>query len=183
MMQFRSAEKSDKAAIDRILDSSFTRIYAYYAKKSFTSLENALVAVNDAEVIGIINWRIYTAPAKTIGYLFWLAVLPGYRREGIGSDLTKQAIQIIYKNNGPIDIYTAAEKKNKISKNLVEKEGFAMADKKKIRLYYGKNYAGLFGEMMVMPWEVLFVKLVVAGAEKAIFPQTKKTVFSQKRGP
>jgi hypothetical protein len=92
-------------------------------------------------------------------------------------------MQIIYKKNGAIDIYAAAEKKNKISRNMAEKEGFAMVDKKKIRLHYGKNYAALFGEMMVMPWEVLFVKLVVAGAEKAIFPQTKKTVFSQKRGP
>ena len=160
---FRSAEKSDKKAIERILDSSFTRIYAYYAKKSFISLENTLVAANDAEVIGVINWRVFTVPAITIGYLFWLAVLPGYRRKGTGSDLMKQAIQIIYKNNGPIDIYAAAEKKNKISKNLVEKEGFVMIDKKKIRQHYGKNYAALFGEMMVMPWEGIFVKR--AGAE------------------
>ena len=164
MIQFRSAEKSDKMAIDGILDSSFTRIYAYYAKKSFASLENTLVAVNDAEVIGVINWRVYTAPAITIGYLFWLAVLPGYRKKGIGLDLMRLAIQFIYQENGAIDIYAAAEKKNKISKNLVEKEGFAMADKKKIRLYYGKNYAALFGEMMVMPWECLYVKHV---AERA----------------
>lgn len=166
MMQFRSAVESDKKAINRILDSSFTRIYAYYAKKSFSSLENTLVAVNDAEVIGVINWRVYTVPTITIGYLFWLAVLPGYRKKGIGSDLMKQAIQFIYQNNGPIDIYTAAEKKNKISINLVEKEGFAMADKKKIRLHYGKDFAALFGEMMVMPWECLYVKRGAAGAAK-----------------
>lgn len=158
MIQYRSAEKSDKAAIDRILESSFTRIYAYYAKKSFAGLENALVAVNDADVIGIINWRVYTVPATTIGYLFWLAVLPGYRRRGIGWDLTKQALQIIYKNNGPVDIYTAAEKKNNISENLLEQEGFAMVDKKEVRRHYGKNYAALFGDMMVMPWECLYVK-------------------------
>jgi N-acetylglutamate synthase-like GNAT family acetyltransferase len=163
MMQFRSAEKSDTEAIDRILDSSFTRIYAYYAKKSFASLENTLVAVNDAEVIGVINWRVFTVPTITIGYLFWLAVLPDYRKKGIGLELMRQAMQFIYQKNGPIDIYTATEKKNKISKNLVEKEGFAIADKKKIRQHYGKNYASLFGEMMVMPWEVLYVKR--AGAE------------------
>jgi N-acetylglutamate synthase-like GNAT family acetyltransferase len=166
MMQFRSAEKSDKAAIDRILDSSFTRIYAYYAKKSFAGLENTLVAVNDAEVIGVINWRVYSVPKISIGYLFWLAVLPGYRRKRIGLDLMKQAMQIIYKKNGAIDIYAAAEKKNKISRNMAEKEGFAMVDKKKIRLHYGKNYAALFGEMMVMPWEVLFVKHAAARTVK-----------------
>jgi GNAT superfamily N-acetyltransferase len=164
MIQFRSAGKPDKDAIDGILDSSFTRIYAYYAKKSFTTLGNALVAVNDAEVIGVINWRVYTAPTITIGYLFWIAVLPGYRRKGTGSGLLKQAVQFIYEKNGAIDIYTAAEKKNKISKNLVEKEGFAMADKKKIKQHYGKNYASLFGEMMVMPWECIYVKRMAAGA-------------------
>jgi GNAT superfamily N-acetyltransferase len=166
MMQFRSAEKSDKKAIDGILDSSFTRIYAYYAKKSFASLENTLVAVNDAEVIGVINWRVYTAPTITIGYLFWLAVLPGYRKKGIGSDLMRQAIQFIYQKNGPIDIYTAAEKKNKISINLIEKEGFTMVIKKEIRQQYGKNYAALFGEMMVMPWECLYVKRAIAEPAK-----------------
>jgi GNAT superfamily N-acetyltransferase len=164
MTQIRSANKPDKKAIDGILDSSFTRIYAYYAKKSFARLENTLVAVNDAEVIGVINWRVYTAPPIAIGYLFWLAVLPGYRKKGIGSNLMKQAIQFIYANNGAIDIYTAVEKKNKISINLVEKEGFAMVDKKKIRQHYGKSYAALFGEMMVMSWECLYVKRGSAGA-------------------
>ena len=144
--------------MDGILASSFTRIYAYYAKKSFISLANSLVAGNNAEVIGVINWRIYTVPTITIGYLFWLAVLPGFRRKGIGLGLTKQALQTIYENNGPIDIYTAAEKKNKISENLLEQEGFAMVDKKEIRQHYGKNYAALFGEMMMMPWERLYIK-------------------------
>lgn len=166
MIQIRFAEKSDKKAIDGILDSSFTRIYAYYAKKSFASLENALVAVNNAEVIGVINWRVYAASTITIGYLFWLAVLPGYRKKGIGSDLMRQAMHFIYQKNGPIDIYAAAEKKNKISENLLEKKGFAMADKKKIRLHYGKNYAALFGDMMVMPWECLYVKRGASGAEQ-----------------
>jgi N-acetylglutamate synthase-like GNAT family acetyltransferase len=164
MIQFRSAEKSDKKAIDGILDSSFTRIYAYYAKKSFANPENTLVALNDAEVIGVINWRVYKLPEITIGYLFWLAVLPGYRKKGIGLDLMRQATQSIYKKNGPIDLYTAAEKKNKISRKLVEKEGFVMADKKKIRQQYGRNYKGLFGDMMVMPWECLYVKHADAGA-------------------
>jgi N-acetylglutamate synthase-like GNAT family acetyltransferase len=164
MIQCRSAERSDRKAIDGILDSSFTRIYAYYAKKSFVTLENALVAVNDAEVIGVINWRVFTVPTITIGYLFWLAVLPGYRKKGIGLELMRQAMQSIYQKNGPIDIYTAAEKKNKISKNLVEKEGFALADKKKIKQHYGKSYASLFGEMMVMPWECIYVKRMAAGA-------------------
>jgi N-acetylglutamate synthase-like GNAT family acetyltransferase len=164
MIQCRSAERSDRKAIDGILDSSFTRIYAYYAKKSFATFENALVAVNDAEVIGVINWRVFTVPTITIGYLFWLAVLPGFRKKGIGLELMRHAMQSIYQKNGPIDIYTAAEKKNKISKNLVEKEGFAMADKKKIKQHYGKNYASLFGEMMVMPWECIYVKRMAAGA-------------------
>jgi N-acetylglutamate synthase-like GNAT family acetyltransferase len=158
MIQIRSAEKSDKKVIEGILESSFTRIYAYYARKSFASLENTLVAVENSEVIGVINWRVYTVPTITIGYLFWLAVHPGFRGKGVGSDLTKKAIQTIYENNGPIDIYTAAEKKNKISENLLEQEGFAMVDKKNIRQQYGKNHAALFGEMMVMPWECLYVK-------------------------
>jgi ribosomal protein S18 acetylase RimI-like enzyme len=168
MIQVRPAEESDRKAVENILDSSFTRIYAYYAKKSFAGLENTLVAASGAEPVGVINWRVYTAPGISIGYLFWLAVLPGYRKRGIGMDLIRQAFRLIHEKNGPIDIYTAAEKKNKISRNLVEKEGFVLVDKKKIRQQYGKNYAALFGEMMVMPWECLYVRRADEGSEKAI---------------
>jgi GNAT superfamily N-acetyltransferase len=162
MIQFRNAEHSDKKAIDGILDSSFTRIYAYYAKKSFASLENTMVAENGAEIVGVINWRVYTAADITIGYLFWLAVLPGFRKKGTGTVLMKQAVEFIHHKYGKIDIYTAAEKKNHISRKLLEKEGFVLADKKKIKQQYGKNHSTLFGEMMVMPWECLYVKRAAA---------------------
>ncbi|HUI94031.1 MAG TPA: GNAT family N-acetyltransferase [Chitinivibrionales bacterium] len=158
MTQFRPAEESDRTSIASILDSSFSKIYAYYAKKSFTGFENALVALIDEKVIGVINWRVYAAPGISIGYLFWLAVLPGWRKKGTGTALMKRAMRLIYEKNGPIDIYTAAEKNNKISRKLIEKEGFIIVDKKEVRRQYGRNYSALFGEMMVMPWECLYVK-------------------------
>jgi N-acetylglutamate synthase-like GNAT family acetyltransferase len=157
-MKYRSAHNCDRPAIDQILDVSFSRIYAYYAKKSFENLANTFCAVENEDVVGVINWRVYKAGKITIGYLFWLGVLPEHRKKGVGSELMRRAVQSIYETNGQIDIYTAAEKKNKISGILIEKQGFIKADKKQVKRKYGKNYSALFGEMMVMPWEVLFVK-------------------------
>ncbi len=156
-MIYRPAEEKDRDAIQAILTLSFNLVYAKYAKMSFKSLEKTLVAVDETRLMGVINWRIFLAREEKIGYLFWLAIHPDFRRKGIGVTLVRKALEILGQQKVPV-IYTSAEKENLPSRSLFEQMGFTRIRKGEMRKRYGKDGPKLYRDMWVMPWEDLFLK-------------------------
>ncbi len=133
IMDYRPAEQRDREVIDRLLALSFGRIYAHYARKSLGSLDDTLVATEGERVVGFTNWRIFRVGEEKIGYLFWLAVHPDYRRMGVGKGLVLKAVMSIRAAIGQVDIYAAVEKDNHPSRGLLEKVGFALIDRADVR--------------------------------------------------
>ncbi len=163
-MIIRPAAEKDRQKINKIINDSFDRIYAFYARMSFRNLENALVAGENGDPAGIINWRILETGDATLypsginlGYLFWLAVSPLERRKGMGENLIKAAIDIIGSREGVSEIYAGVEKKNHASRALIEKLGFKKIRRDYLRTRYGAAGKRIFREMWVMPWEDLFM--------------------------
>jgi ribosomal protein S18 acetylase RimI-like enzyme len=154
MIQYRDAKESDKPEIISILNASFSKIYAFYAAKSFESPENALVSIDETGVTGVINWRIFTIQEDTIFYVFWLAVRPDRRKQGLGMELLRQAIS---KGMKCTLICTASEKNNKITPHLLKKTGFSPLKRKSIKERYGAEASRLYKLMNLMPWEDLYV--------------------------
>jgi ribosomal protein S18 acetylase RimI-like enzyme len=157
-MNYRPAEQRDREAIREILIGSFNPIYAYFAKRSFVSLHNALVAEDGSRVVGVVNWRIFHLGREKISSLPWLAVHPDYRRMGIGKSLILKAIGNIDGERDPVDIYVAVEKKNLLSQRLFVKTGFSLVSRSAIRKKYRLRRFRLYFRMMLAPREDLFIR-------------------------
>jgi ribosomal protein S18 acetylase RimI-like enzyme len=159
-LNYRQAEQYDKEEIKEVLVASFTPTYAYYAQKSFVNLKNVLVAADEGKVIGVINWRIFEVGEKKIGYLFWLAVQPEYRRMGIAKKLINDVIKKIQQEIGLAEIYAAVEKNNIPSRRLIESLGFTFISRPDMKKKYGSRCLRLYFQMMLLPKEDLFIKLL-----------------------
>jgi ribosomal protein S18 acetylase RimI-like enzyme len=154
MIQYREARESDKPEIISILNASFSKIYAFYAAKSFASLENTLVAADETGLTGVINWRIFETSKDKILYLFWLAVRPDRRRRGLGMELLRQAMS---KGMKCTMICAATERKNRLTQGLLKKAGFSVFERKIIKKRYSAEASRLYKLMNLMPWEDLYV--------------------------
>lgn len=154
---YRMAEQQDKKEIYNILVASFTPTYAYYARKSFEDLNNVLVAEDEGTVIAVINWRVFDVGDKRIGYLFWLAVLPEYRRMGIARNLIQHAIMKMQQESGLVEVYAAVEKNNIPSQSLIKSLGFTFISRGDMKKKYGLRCPRLYFQMMLLPKEDLFI--------------------------
>ena len=158
-MDFRTPGQKDLEAINKLVEASFSRIYACFAKKSFSNLQNAVIAAEEGgRIIAAINYRILEQDSIKIGYLYYLAVQDGYRRRGIGRDLGLRAINSIQKEYGPLEIFAAVEKKNRPSREMVKNLGFKPLSRAGIKKKFGAGQPAIQREMNLMPWEDLFIK-------------------------
>ncbi len=156
-MTFRAPVQNDLPAINEILTLSFSPIYAYFAKMSFSILRNAIVAEEGAEIIGAIDYLIIDLENKKMGYLYYLAVHPAFRRKGTGERLILRANDSIINDIGPAEIFAAAEKKNRPSREMLKKIGFLPISRSALKEKFGAGRFGLYTRMKLMPWEELFV--------------------------
>ncbi len=159
---FRPSEEKDRDAIKELLTLSFDSVYAKYAKLSFESLEQSLVAEVESKVIGVINWRIFQVQGEKIGYLFWLAIHPDFRRKAFGEKIMRKAIELLNQQRIRV-IFTSIEKDNHPSRSLFKKLGFTRISKAEMRKMFGKDSPKLYREMWVMPWEDLFIMKISNG--------------------
>ncbi|MBN1411301.1 MAG: GNAT family N-acetyltransferase [Spirochaetales bacterium] len=163
-MEYAKANNNDLDGIEKILKLSFSPVYAGYAKKSFKLITNALVAKNESGLIaGVINWKIFTMKNRKLGYIFWLAVHPDNRKQGIGKTLAKMAIEILVAEHGVEEVYVGMEKENTQSRSLFQKAGFACISRSEMKKKFRAGRLKLYTGMMLMPWEDLLV-LPVTGS-------------------
>lgn len=156
-MIFRQAGTKDLNAIFEIMNLSFDKTYAFFARRSFMDIEKAIVAIEDEIIIGAINFRIFEAKDKKIGYLFYLAVHPGHRKKGIGEGLVRQALLAIGQAAGKTDVLAAVEKDNPLPRDLIAKIGFKKISRAELKKRYGSGAVALFFRMNLMPWEEAFI--------------------------
>lgn len=105
--------------------------------------ETFLVAEVDKKVVGYIMCRIETGLSGFSlikrGHVISIAVLPGYRRMGIGETLLREAIRAMVEHYGAKECYLEVRVSNTPAINLYKKVGFEI--ERIIRGYYadGEN--------------------------------------------
>lgn len=107
-------------------------------------------------MLGVVNWRIFQAAGKKLGYVFWLAVDPKHRGQSVGTRLVEKTVELIWQDIAIEDIYVTIDKDNGPSQNLFDKAGFRSVSRYEMKKKYHIHRFRLFKEMMFMPWENLY---------------------------
>jgi len=142
LRRFREEDLREVTYINRTcLPENYT---AYFFIELYMSYpETFIVAEVDNRVVGYIMCRIETgfsgfSPIKR-GHIISIAVLPGYRRMGIGEALLREALRAMIEHYGVRECYLEVRVSNMPAINLYRKLGFEVD--KIIRGYYadGEN--------------------------------------------
>lgn len=134
--------------LDQVLYINRTCLPENYSAYFFMDLyanypETFIVAEEENKIVGYVMCRVETAfsgfsPAKR-GHIISIAVLPNYRRRGIGEMLLKEALNALINHYGVKDCYLEVRVSNEAAINLYKKLGFKI--ERVIRGYYadGEN--------------------------------------------
>ena len=138
-----------------ILESSFTGIYLRHARRILGEVETVRVAILGEEAIGLAMLKPLGAEA---GYVYYIAVLPGFRGRGIGGRLVTDSLAF-FEGAGAKEVYASVGEDNIESNALFSGKGFARTDFGRVSKKYGAFKAlSMYRSMWVVPGEVILVR-------------------------
>jgi len=139
----REAKEEDLPKIIRINLETLPEHYPDYFWRDHLRLwgKAFLVAEVDRKIVGYIMTRVdrglgyvYWKPFKKLGHVVSIAVLPEFRRRGIGRKLMLEAMRRLKEIYGASEVYLEVRVSNKAAISLYEKLGFRKV--KHLRKYY-----------------------------------------------
>ncbi len=153
--------KGDRAGLLPILSESFQGMYLWHARHTLKSVEVVLAArTAQGELAGLIMLKML---AEGPGYVYYVAVPPRFRRQGIGGILLDEAISR-FSRAGLREVYAGVEEDNVESRALFGSRGFERLQTSEMAGRYGRVRSLLmYREMMLVPGEQLLCKRLEAG--------------------
>jgi len=148
--------KGDRARLLPILEESFEGLYLWHARRTLQSIDVVQAArTAEGEDAGLIMLKVL---AEGAGYVYYVAVPPRFRRQGIGGRLLDDAVSQFLKM-GVQDVYASVEEDNLESKTLFGSRGFERVEWSGLAKRYGRLRSLLmYREMTVAPGELLLGK-------------------------
>ena len=135
-----------------IVGASFEGYYRWHAKRTLREVTWVRAAETSGELRGV---AMLERLAPEVGYVFYLAVAPDHRREGVGRALLDDALA----GFGAMGIevaYAAAEEENRASIALFRSRGFRIVERRELGYREGGLGAwGLRSRMRLVYGEVL----------------------------
>ncbi|MEM2839409.1 MAG: GNAT family N-acetyltransferase [Thermoplasmata archaeon] len=157
-LTIRETRREDRFELRNIARLSFdNRVYRFFALQSLRSMRNILVVGSEGRIVGFIVLKSMRIFGKGIGYIYWLAVHPEFRRRGLASRLISAAEER-FKNEASSEMYASVEKENEISGYLFIKNGFEIVSKKNLRNDFGFAVLLIYLRFMIAPHELIFRK-------------------------
>jgi len=157
--------KGERAHLLPILEESFEGLYLWHARRTLQSIEVVRAArTAEGDDGGLIMLKVL---AEGVGYVYYVAVPPRFRRQGIGGRLLDDAVTH-FAQKGVGDVYASVEENNVESKTLFGSRGFERVGGSEMAERYGRIRSLLmYREMMVVPGELLLSKRLDLGANRA----------------
>jgi ribosomal protein S18 acetylase RimI-like enzyme len=140
-----------------VLIDSFEGIYRWHAKRTLREARDVRAVVAGDEVVGV---SMLERLVPEVGYIYYLAVAAGHRRQGIGRLLLDDALTR-FEREGADVVYAAAEEQNVASVELFRSRGFRLVERKERGYREGGLGAwGLRSRMRIVWGEVLLGKRI-----------------------
>jgi ribosomal protein S18 acetylase RimI-like enzyme len=151
-----------------ILIDSFVGIYRWHAKRTLRRVSIVRGVMADEGLIGV---SMLEDLAPGVGYVYYIAVIPAYRKRRVGTLLLDDALNRFRLQRSEI-VYAAVEEENAASLALFKSRGFRAVDRDEIGYREGGLGAwGLRSKMMVVSGEVLLgVRLYPPGTSVELTP-------------
>lgn len=152
-LEVADVPKAERARLLPILEESFEGLYLWHARRTLQSIEVVRAArTAEGEDAGLIMLKVV---AERAGYVYYVAVPPRFRRQGIGGRLLDDALSL-FAQRGVRDIYASVEEDNLESNKLFGSRGFERVESSEMAERYGRIRSLLmYREMMVVPGEIL----------------------------
>ena len=148
--------QNDLSQVKQVIDLSFPRFYRFFA---FHSIEEGQVLVIKIErrVVGFVKLIDFSVGSKKYSCILWIAVHPSFRRRGIATNLTNNAIQQL-KQKGANVVFASTQRKNTAALSVLTIQGF----KRLVSWVYdvfsvgaSSSFSALFG--FCLPGEVVLM--------------------------
>jgi len=148
--------KEGRARLLPILEESFEGMYLWHARRTLQGIELVRATRNaEGEDVGLAMLKVL---AEGAGYVYYIAVPPRSRRQGIGGMLLDDALSQFAKR-GVREVYASVGEDNAESNALFASRGFGRLKGSEMSEKYGRIRALLmYREMMVVPGEILLSK-------------------------
>jgi len=157
--------KGERERLLPILEESFGGLYLWHARRTLHSIDVVRTArTAEGEDAGLIMLKVL---AEGAGYVYYVAVPPRFRRQGIGGRLVDDAISY-FENRGVKDVFASVEEENVDSKTLFGSRGFERLQGSEMAERYGRIKSFLmYQEMRVAPGEQLLGKRLGSASKGA----------------
>ncbi len=149
-LQVVDVPPGERYALDGILEHSFEGWYLQHSKRTLRRIEIVRAARMNSTNIGLV---MLTWLDRELGYVYYIAVEPDYRKQKVGSRLLDDALDYFFKN-GSKAIYASSESSE--SKGLFMSRGFTETSFGELSSREGFIHAlNLYRRMTVVPGETL----------------------------
>jgi ribosomal protein S18 acetylase RimI-like enzyme len=144
---------ADRERAVPILIASFEGIYRWHAKRTLRDISRVRAVVRGGTLAGI---SMLERLAPEVGYVYYLAVDPAFRGQGVGGVLLDDALRS-FREAGASVVYGAAEEENQPSRRLFLSRGFREVAKHETGYREGGLGAwGLRSRMRIVYGELLY---------------------------
>jgi ribosomal protein S18 acetylase RimI-like enzyme len=149
------AQDSERAALEQILEESFTGIYLRHAKRTLSDVETVRVIRVGGTAVGLAMLKLI---AKQAGYVYYVAIVPSWRRKGLATRLLLDSLDH-FRQLGTTEVYASVGEDNDESKALFLGRGFRRTDFGEVSKKYGAIRAlAMYRGMWVVPGEMVLVR-------------------------
>jgi len=147
----------ERGGLEWILEESFEGWYLMHSKRTLRDVELVKVARSSGKPVGLVMVKTLE---KGVGYVYYIAVAPAHRKQGIARRLLEDALRL-FKASAVKEVFASVEENNIPSEALFASEGFTRTSFTEVSRKHGSlRTLNMYRAMTVVPGEILLRKTI-----------------------